>query len=116
VVHDLDAWYDMKCRGYERPADGYRPIHMPRNTGVGVIQSGLALVLGFAMVWYMWWLAVLAFVALVVVTIAHTFNYNRDYYIPAEEVARIEGERPRHPRPSPPPALDRPTSLKPAEA
>jgi len=116
VVHDLDAWYDMKCRGYERPAEGYRPIHMPRNTGVGVIQSGLALVLGFAMVWYMWWLAALAFIGLVVVSIAHSFNYNRDYYIPADEVARIENERPRLPRPDPRPDGDRPMPLQPAEA
>jgi cytochrome o ubiquinol oxidase subunit 1 len=90
VIHDLDAWYDMKSRGHERPAGGYRPIHMPRNTGTGVILSGLALVLGFAMVWYIWWLAVLSFIALIAVTIGHTFNYNRDYYIPADEVAAAE--------------------------
>jgi cytochrome o ubiquinol oxidase subunit 1 len=90
VIHDLDAWYDMKSRGHERPAGGYRPIHMPRNTGTGVILSGLALVLGFAMVWYIWWLAVVSFVALIAVTIGHTFNYNRDYYIPADEVAEAE--------------------------
>jgi cytochrome o ubiquinol oxidase subunit 1 len=87
VVHDLDAWYDMKTRGYQRPAAGFRPIHMPKNTGAGVILSGLALVLGFAMIWYIWWLAALSFVALLGYAIAHTFNYDRDYYIPAEEVA-----------------------------
>jgi cytochrome o ubiquinol oxidase subunit 1 len=90
VVHDLDAWYDMKLRGAQRPATGYRPIHMPRNTGAGVILSALALVLGFAMVWYMWWLAALALAGLLVVAIAHTFNYDRDYFIAPEEVARTE--------------------------
>jgi len=90
VVHDHDAWYDMKQRGARQPQSGYRPIHMPRNTGAGVILSGLALVLGFAMVWYMWWLAILSFAAMFIYAIAHTFNYNRDYYVPAEEVARIE--------------------------
>jgi cytochrome o ubiquinol oxidase subunit I len=95
VVHDLDAWYDMKDRGYRRPRDGYRPIHMPRNTGMGVILSAIATVLGFAMVWYMWWLAALAFVALLAAAIAHTFNYDRDYFIPAEEVARTEAARDR---------------------
>ena len=93
IVHDLDAWYDMKQRGYEHPAEGFRPIHMPRNTGVGVILSGLALTLGFAMVWYIWWLAAAAFIGLVVVAIGHTFNYNRDYYIPAEDVQRVESQR-----------------------
>jgi len=90
IVHDLDAWYDMKARGHTRPAGGFRPIHMPRNTGAGVIISALALVLGFAMVWYMWWLAALSFVALLVVAIGHSFNYDRDYHIPAEEVAETE--------------------------
>ena len=63
---------------------------MPRNTGAGVILAALALVLGLAMVWYMWWLAALAFAALLVVAIGHTFNYHREYFVPPEEVARIE--------------------------
>jgi len=93
VIHDLDAWYDMKSRGYQRPEEGFRPIHMPRNTASGVILSGLAFVFGFAMIWYIWWLAALAFAGLVVVSIGHTFNFHRDYFIPAEDVARIEHAR-----------------------
>lgn len=95
VVHDLDAWYDMKARGYERPQAGYLPIHMPRNTGAGVILAGLAMVLGFAMIWYIWWLAAAAFAALIGYAIFHTFDYNRDFHIPAGEVERVEAERGR---------------------
>ena len=93
VVHELDTWYDMKNRGYERPVGGFRPVHMPRNTGAGIILSGLALVMGFAMVWYIWWLAALSFAGLFITAVVHTFNYNRDYFIPAEEVAATEGKR-----------------------
>ena len=93
VVHDLDAWYDMKSRGHSRPVEGFRPIHMPRNTGAGVIISALAMILGFAMVWYMWWLAALSTVALIAYSIFHTFDYDRDYFIPADEVARSESLR-----------------------
>ena len=85
----------MKSRGYKRPTSGYKPIHMPRPTATGIIQGGLSLVLGFAMVWYMWWLAALAFVALIGTAIGHTFNYNRDYFIPVDDVERQEGERTR---------------------
>ncbi len=92
-VHELDAWYDMKARGFERPVAGYKAIHMPKNTGTGVILSALALGFGFGMIWYMWWLAAASFVGLVVVAIGHTFNYHRDYYIQPDEVARIEGQR-----------------------
>jgi cytochrome o ubiquinol oxidase subunit 1 len=93
VIHDLDAWYDMKERGAQRPTSGFKPIHMPRNTGAGVILSVLAAALGFGMIWYMWWLAALSAVGLLVVSIVHTFNYNRDYFIPADEVTQNEDAR-----------------------
>jgi cytochrome o ubiquinol oxidase subunit 1 len=93
VVHDIDAWFDMKRRGYKRPEGGYQPIHMPRNTGAGIILSGLALSLGFAMVWYIWWLAAVSAAGLFVVALGHTFNFKRDYFIPAEDVAQTENKR-----------------------
>jgi cytochrome o ubiquinol oxidase subunit 1 len=93
VIHSHDAWWDMKQRGHEHPQGGYRPIHMPKGTGAGIILAGLSLVFGFAMIWYMWWLAALSFVAILVTAIVHTFNYNRDFYIPADVVARTEQAR-----------------------
>ncbi|TNC15914.1 cytochrome o ubiquinol oxidase subunit I [Methylobacterium terricola] len=95
MVHDGDAWWDMKNRGHQRPVTGFKAIHMPKNTGAGVIISAIATVFGVAMVWYVWWLAALAFVGVIAATIIHTFNYDRDYYIPADEVARTEDERTR---------------------
>ncbi|RYF74918.1 MAG: cytochrome o ubiquinol oxidase subunit I, partial [Comamonadaceae bacterium] len=94
-VHDSDAWHDMKKRGYQRPVTGFIPIHMPKNTWAGIVLAGLSTVFGFAAIWHMWPLAVIAFVALVVVAIVHTFNYQRDYHVGADEVVRIEGERTR---------------------
>lgn len=93
VVHDNDAWWDMKKRGYSRPLSGYRPIHMPKNTGTGVILAALSTIVGFALIWYIWWLAAVGFFALLVVAIGHTFNYHRDFHIPAEEVTRTEEAR-----------------------
>ena len=95
VVHDSDAWWDMKRRGFSRPRQGYKPIHMPRNTATGAILGGLSFVFGFAMIWYMWPLAAASFVAIVAVTIFHTFNYDRDFYIPADVVGREETQRAR---------------------
>lgn len=95
VVHDLDAWWDMKENGYKRPLEGFKPIHMPSNTGIGVIIAGLSVATGFGLVWYMWWLAALGFVGILAVAIGHTFNYHRSFNIPAEEVARTEAARTR---------------------
>ncbi|MDS7595812.1 cytochrome o ubiquinol oxidase subunit I [Agrobacterium tumefaciens] len=93
VVHDVDAFADMKKRGAERPVDGFISIHMPKNTGAGVIISAINVVLGFALVWHIWWLAALSLLAIIAASIAHTFNYNRDYYIPASDVTEVEAER-----------------------
>jgi cytochrome o ubiquinol oxidase subunit 1 len=94
-VHDSDAWWDMKKHGYVRPQAGFIPIHMPRNTGAGIVLAALSTVCGFALIWHMWPLAALSFAALLAVAIGHTFNYQRDYHIPADEVVRVEGERTR---------------------
>jgi cytochrome o ubiquinol oxidase subunit 1 len=95
VVHERDAFWDMKQRGYTRPAEGFRPIHMPKNTGVGVILAGCATVCGIALIWYMWWLVVLSFVALLAVAIGHTFNYHRDFSLSREEIGASEAARTR---------------------
>ncbi|MBB3982072.1 cytochrome o ubiquinol oxidase subunit 1 [Sphingobium fontiphilum] len=95
VVHDLDAWADMKRMGVPRPVDGFCPIHMPRNTGAGIILAGIATVCGFALIWHIWWLALASFAALLVAAIAHTFNYRRDFHIPVETVEETESARTR---------------------
>lgn len=93
VIHARDAWWDMKKRGYVRPTEGFQAIHMPKGTAAGMVLAGLATVCGFAMIWHIWWLAVVSLVALIAATIIHSFNYDRDYYIPAEEVSDVEDQR-----------------------
>jgi cytochrome o ubiquinol oxidase subunit 1 len=95
VIHNNDAWWDMKSRGFRRPVGGFNAIHMPRNTGAGVILSGFSGIFGFAMIWHIWWLAAFGLMAVLATAIAHTFNYERDFHIPAKEVERTEGERTR---------------------
>ncbi|QKC98472.1 cytochrome o ubiquinol oxidase subunit I [Mesorhizobium sp. NZP2298] len=93
VVRDNDAWWDMKKAGYTRPLSGFRPIHMPSNTGTGIILAAFSVALGFGMIWYIWWLAALSFVCLIATAIGHTFNYHRDFHIPAAEVTQTEEAR-----------------------
>jgi len=90
LVHERDAWHDMKKHGYQRPLTGFHAIHMPKNTAAGIVLAALGTIFGFAMVWYIWWLATVAFVALLVVAIAHTFNYDCEGHISAEDVSRFE--------------------------
>ena len=93
VVHEIDAWRDMKDAGVVQPMSGFRPIHMPRNTASGFVIAMLATAMGFALIWHMWLFAALGFAAMVAAAIFHTFNYDRDYHIPAGDVERCEQER-----------------------
>jgi cytochrome o ubiquinol oxidase subunit 1 len=95
LVHEHDAWWQMKREGYRRPTDGFIPIHMPAGTWAGIVLAGLSAVMGFALIWHIWWLAALGFAAVIGTAIYHTFNYKRDFYVPADEVARCEDERTR---------------------
>ena len=91
VVTERDAFWDMKEKGtaYKRPA-AYKEIHMPKNTGAGVIISFFSLVMGFALIWYIWWLAILGAVGVAVTWIAHSFNNDVDYYVPVDVVEKTE--------------------------
>ena len=95
IVHDLDAWYDMKERKAVRPVSGFKAIHMPSGTGTGVVLAGLSVAFGFAMIWYIWWLAGLTLVGIFATAIFHTFNYKRDFHIPVEDVIASEDARTR---------------------
>ncbi|MEM9602091.1 MAG: cytochrome o ubiquinol oxidase subunit I [Pseudomonadota bacterium] len=89
-VHELDAWAQMKKLGVARPGAHFQPIHMPKSTASGVLISAAATVMGFALVWHVWWLAAAAFLSTVAYAIMHTFDYDRDYHVPVDEVAAIE--------------------------
>ncbi|AJC21328.1 cytochrome o ubiquinol oxidase subunit I [Pandoraea pulmonicola] len=95
IVHDNDAWWQMKQHGFKRPESGFLPIHMPKNTGAGIILAGLSTVCGFGLIWHMWLVVIVSFIALLAVAIAHTFNYHREYYIPADRVEHTEAARTR---------------------
>jgi cytochrome o ubiquinol oxidase subunit 1 len=93
VIEGRDAFWTMKQAGAKAQTAGFVPIHMPRNTGAGVIIGGFSLMLGFALVWHIWWMAALSVLGVLTAVIAHSFDENRNYYVSAQDVARTEGLR-----------------------
>nr|WKF61154.1 Ubiquinol oxidase subunit 1 [Paraburkholderia busanensis] len=93
TVHKLDAFADMKADKSLQAKPVYRDIHMPSNTSAGVIAALFSLVLGFAAVWHIWWLAIVGLVGSIATVIVYSFQKNEGYYIPAAEVAAIEEKR-----------------------
>ena len=91
VVHELDAFTHMKETGHGLGKEAaYRDIHMPSNTSAGLLIGIFSLLLGFAGVWHITWLAVAALVAIMATVIGRSFGDNDGYIIPAETVRKIE--------------------------
>ncbi|KPX45944.1 cytochrome o ubiquinol oxidase subunit I [Pseudomonas ficuserectae] len=90
---DIDAFTDAKRAGtaYKVPAR-YSAIHMPNNTATGLYMGMLLTVFGFAFIWHIWWLVGASLVATIAVFVAHAVRDDQGYMVPAEDVARIEGE------------------------
>jgi cytochrome o ubiquinol oxidase subunit 1 len=57
-VESLDAFWAMKQRGPTMPADRYQSIDMPSNSANGFVTAFFAVVIGFAMIWHIWWMAI----------------------------------------------------------
>jgi cytochrome o ubiquinol oxidase subunit I len=94
-VETIDAFWEMKEAGAAATPQRYEAIEMPRNTPIGVVTAFFAVMLGFAAIWHIWWMAILGLLAAVVTAMVFGWSENREEEIPAGEVERLERGRPR---------------------
>lgn len=93
-VHSIDPFWEAKKDGTACNKNvKYHDIHMPKNTGAGFYIGLLSFIFGFAMVWEMFWLAVVCMVALIATIIARLYERKTDYYVKVEEIKKIESGR-----------------------
>jgi cytochrome o ubiquinol oxidase subunit 1 len=93
TVHGRHPLWDMKHGIGTKPGKPhYEDIHMPKNTGIGFALAGASFILGFSLIWHIWWLAITGLVAIIALIIARSFDYEIEYVVPAAEVARIEAK------------------------
>ena len=90
-VHSRDAFWEMKKAG-DVPKDvEYKEIHMPKNTPAGFYIGAISFVFGFAVVWHMYWLALLSGLGIVAVVIARLYEKKTDYHVKIDQIKEIEG-------------------------
>ncbi|SEQ90870.1 cytochrome o ubiquinol oxidase subunit 1 [Nitrosomonas sp. Nm51] len=88
-VKDRDDFAAAKANGRAfADTANYGDITMPKNTALGMIICAAATLLGMALVWYIWWLAMLSVLTIVVAFVARTFMLDTTYTIPADEISR----------------------------
>ena len=93
-IESGDAYWGMKERALqqarlsEEPA--YAEIEMPRNSPTGFICAFFATIMGFALIWHIWWMVGLAAVGAYATFVVFAWRDVDEYIIPAETVARID--------------------------
>jgi len=93
-VHELDELAFRKAKGLGLGKNvAYQDIHMPSNTSAGFFVGVFSLLLGFALVWHIWWLAIASLVGIVATVVLYGAQDNEGYYIPADTVRKIEEQR-----------------------
>lgn len=68
----------------------YEPIEMPRNSPTGFVSAFFATIMGFSLIWHIWWLVVVGAVGAYAVFVVFAWRDVDEYVISAEEVARID--------------------------
>ncbi len=89
-VFSRDAFWQMKKDGIKPSREKFEDIEMPKNTAVGIYISIFALLIGFAMSWQIYWLAIASLIGAVVIAVRRSFDENTEYVVKASEVAKIE--------------------------
>ncbi|ARP68299.1 cytochrome o ubiquinol oxidase subunit I (plasmid) [Mesorhizobium sp. WSM1497] len=95
-VEDEEPYWRIKQRAREekRPGaeEGYEPIEMPRNSPTGFVTAFFSTLIGFALIWHIWWLAIVGFIGAYATFVVFAWRDHGDYEIPAEKVARIDDD------------------------
>jgi len=94
-VTALDAFWvskqDLIGGSAARPVPAYAAIEIPRNSATGIICAFFASLMGFALIWHIWWLATLGVVGAVVTFVVFAWRDHADDEITADDLARRDG-------------------------
>jgi cytochrome o ubiquinol oxidase subunit I len=91
-VQETDAYWHVKEEGVSRRTlpGSFVDLHMPRNTPVGFFIAFFAVILGFALIWRIYWLAAFGLIGAVAVALVQSWRTDREERVPAEKVAAFE--------------------------
>jgi len=93
-VTGLDAYWRMKTQarllGAEPGEPDYKDIEMPRNSPTGFVCAFFATIMGFALIWHIWWMVALGGVGAFATFVVFAWRDHDEYIIPAAEVARVD--------------------------
>ena len=98
-VHGEEPYWGMKQTALEQAhlsdAPHYEAIEIPRNSPTGFVCAFFATVLGFALIWHIWWMAGAGLLGAFATFVAFAWRDRAEVEMPASEVARLDGDNRR---------------------
>ncbi len=88
-VDDRDAYWAIKHAHHKVPA-AYEAISVPKNTGYGLYIAAAAFVIGFSLIWHIWWSAIVGLAALIMLVILSAMREDTEEEFTAHEVEKME--------------------------
>jgi cytochrome o ubiquinol oxidase subunit 1 len=92
-VQSLDAFWRTKQNNEPAPSAPYEPIEVPANSPNGFVTAFFAVVTGFALIWHIWWLAIVGLTCALATLMAFGWIERTAHEIPAEALAAAEQAR-----------------------
>src|SRR5712664_2326098 len=93
-VSGEDAFWQFKKRTAEQSGSEekpeYRAIEIPRNSPTGFVCAFFATVMGFALIWHIWWMVAVGAIGAFATFVVFAWRDHDEDTIPAGEVARID--------------------------
>ena len=83
-VTSEDAYWAMKRRTKDEGVakePNYKPIELPRNSPTGFVCAFFATVMGFAMIWHIWWMVAAGFVGAFATFVVFAWRDHDEYEI-----------------------------------
>ena len=89
-----DAYWEFKKRAAERSRSDeepqYRDIEIPRNSATGFVCAFFATIMGFALIWHIWWMVAAGAMGAFATFVVFAWRDHDEDVVPALEVARID--------------------------
>ena len=93
-VEGADAYWNIKQHAHAqarlRTAPEYEAVEMPRNSPTGFVCAFFATVMGFALIWHIWWMVALGAFGAFATFVVFAWRDKADFIISATEIARID--------------------------
>ena len=96
-VEGEEAYWGLKSEAREKQRLSEKPvyedIHMPKNSPTGIVTAFFSSLMGFALIWHIWWLVILGFLGAWATFVVFAWRDEGDYNITASELEERDRQR-----------------------